>query len=116
MTRAHESLKRLPVVDAEGMLQGNVSRADLLKFFLRSDEEPTKEIRTALLGHLFAVSEGDLQVTAVVEDGLATLRGRLGEQSSVRQPADTTDLVNPRGMPPVRRRRAPWNDAKMAGR
>ncbi|AWN30587.1 CBS domain-containing protein [Streptomyces sp. NEAU-S7GS2] len=82
-TMAHESVKRLPVVDAEGMLQGIVSRADLLKVFLRSDEELAEEIRTDILGHLFAVSEGDLQVTAVVEDGVATLRGRLRDRSLI---------------------------------
>lgn len=33
------ALKRLPVVDEEDILQGIVSRADLLKVFLRDDEE-----------------------------------------------------------------------------
>ena len=31
-------VKRLPVIDASGQLAGIVSRTDLLKFFLRSDE------------------------------------------------------------------------------
>ncbi|GGN48552.1 hypothetical protein GCM10011579_001290 [Streptomyces albiflavescens] len=37
-------VKRLPVVDDEGMLQGIVRRADLLKVFLRPDEEIEEEV------------------------------------------------------------------------
>ena len=38
-------VKRLPVVDEEGMLEGVVSRSDLLKVFLRPDEDIEEEIR-----------------------------------------------------------------------
>jgi hypothetical protein len=41
------ALKRLPVVDAVGMLQGVVSRADLLKVFLRTDEEIAESLDSA---------------------------------------------------------------------
>ncbi|WP_043268319.1 CBS domain-containing protein [Streptomyces sp. CT34] len=78
---ARRSVKRLPVVDAEGMLQGVVSRADLLKVFLRSDEELAAEIRQDIVGHLFAVSRGDLRVT--VSDGVVTLSGRVGDTSLI---------------------------------
>ncbi|GGU91466.1 hypothetical protein GCM10010211_67780 [Streptomyces albospinus] len=70
---ARRSVERLPVVDAEGMLQGIVSRADLLKVFLRSDDELAAEIRRDIVGHLLAVSHGDLRVT--VSDGVVTLSG-----------------------------------------
>ncbi|WP_327418591.1 CBS domain-containing protein [Streptomyces sp. NBC_01233] len=42
---ADRHVKRLPVVDADGRLLGIVSRADLLKVFLRTDEELAAEIR-----------------------------------------------------------------------
>ncbi|MFD0427284.1 CBS domain-containing protein [Streptomyces zhihengii] len=42
---AHRRLKRLPVLDASGRIEGIVSRADLLKVFLRPDETLAAEIR-----------------------------------------------------------------------
>ncbi|MGW2634838.1 CBS domain-containing protein [Streptomyces chattanoogensis] len=78
---ARESVKRLPVVDGRGMLQGIVSRADLLKVFLRSDEDLAEEIRRNIVGTLFAAPARDLQVT--VADGVVTLRGRVRDTSLV---------------------------------
>ncbi|MFI8947336.1 CBS domain-containing protein [Streptomyces sp. NPDC053750] len=37
---ARRGIKRLPVVDAKGVLQGIVSRGDLLRVFLRPDSTP----------------------------------------------------------------------------
>ncbi|MER5757435.1 CBS domain-containing protein [Streptomyces sp. NPDC002088] len=51
-TMARHGVKRLPVVDADGLLKGVVSRADLLKVFLRDAEE----IRREIVPHLFADS------------------------------------------------------------
>ncbi|MER5518376.1 CBS domain-containing protein [Streptomyces sp. NPDC002763] len=53
-TMARDGVKRLPVVDADGLLKGVVSRADLLKVFLRDDEEIAEEIRREIVPHLFA--------------------------------------------------------------
>ncbi|AJT69670.1 hypothetical protein T261_8073 [Streptomyces lydicus] len=78
---ARESVKRLPVVDGHGVLMGIVSRADLLKVFLRSDEDLAEEIRRTVVGTLFAAPARDLQVT--VTDGVATLRGRVRDTSLV---------------------------------
>lgn len=50
MARRH--VKRLPVVDAVGMLQGVVSRSDLLKVFLRGDGEIAEAVRHHVLGRL----------------------------------------------------------------
>ncbi|CAM5411404.1 Inosine-5'-monophosphate dehydrogenase [Streptomyces antimycoticus] len=41
----HKRVKRLPVVDEEGRLEGIVSRADLLKVFLRPDSDIEEEVR-----------------------------------------------------------------------
>ncbi|HSO52819.1 MAG TPA: CBS domain-containing protein, partial [Actinomycetes bacterium] len=45
----HHGIKRMPVVDPAGPLLGIVSRADLLKVFLRSDVEISQEIRQEVL-------------------------------------------------------------------
>ncbi|MFH8371731.1 CBS domain-containing protein [Streptomyces sp. NPDC018031] len=66
-------VKRLPVVDDAGMLQGVISRGDLLKVFLRPDEELAEEVREAVVAPLFAALRG--QVTVAVEDGVVTLDG-----------------------------------------
>ncbi|MFE0918537.1 CBS domain-containing protein [Streptomyces nigra] len=77
MARRH--VKRLPVVDGVGMLQGVVSRSDLLKVFLRSDVEIRAEIRDHVLTHL-PVTDG-LEVS--VTDGVVTLSGSMPERGLV---------------------------------
>ncbi|MFI0904527.1 CBS domain-containing protein [Streptomyces sioyaensis] len=74
-TMAYKSVKRLPVVDSGGLLQGIVSRSDLLKVFLRSDEDLAAEVRTEVVGRLFADSAPELSVGAT--DGVVTLSGRI---------------------------------------
>lgn len=46
-------VKRLPVVNDEGVLEGVVSRGDLLKVFLRPDEDLAHEIQRDVLDVLF---------------------------------------------------------------
>lgn len=50
---ARARVKRLPVVDETGCLEGIVSRADLLKVFLRDDEEIAEEVRREVVSYLF---------------------------------------------------------------
>ncbi|MFC9235022.1 CBS domain-containing protein [Streptomyces decoyicus] len=78
-TMAFKSVKRLPVVDGTGLLQGIVSRSDLLKVFLRSDEDLAGEVRTEIVGRLFGDSSKDLEVSAT--DGVVTLRGTVRDTS-----------------------------------
>ncbi|MFF4287627.1 CBS domain-containing protein [Streptomyces sp. NPDC001633] len=78
-TMARKSVKRLPVVDATGMLQGIVSRSDLLKVFLRSDEDLAAEVRTEIVGRLFPRTPDEVAVH--VTDGVVTLRGPLGDRA-----------------------------------
>jgi CBS domain-containing protein len=77
MARRH--VKRLPVVDAVGMLQGVVSRSDLLKGFLRDDEEIAEEIRHSVLGHLPVTTP----LTISVAEGVVTLGGSLPDRTLV---------------------------------
>ncbi|HEY9372106.1 CBS domain-containing protein [Streptomyces sp.] len=76
---ATRRVKRLPVVNGVGMLEGVVSRSDLLKVFLRTDNEIEEDIRHSVLGEP-AVPVG-LDVT--VADGVATIRGSLSDRSLV---------------------------------
>ncbi|MFK0160603.1 CBS domain-containing protein [Streptomyces sp. NPDC090493] len=70
---ARRKVKRLPVVDGVDMLQGVVSRADLLKVFLREDEELTEEVRHEVVDRLFPLSADHIQVE--VSEGVVTLTG-----------------------------------------
>lgn len=70
-----ERVKRAPVVNEHGKVIGIVSRKDLLKIFLRSDEDIREEIvKEVIEGKLWlAPHEGNIQVA--VDDGLVTLSG-----------------------------------------
>ncbi|MGW5861550.1 CBS domain-containing protein [Streptomyces sp. NPDC055239] len=72
-------VKRLPVTDAHGLLQGVVSRSDLLKVFLRTDEELADEVTRTVTSLLFP----DGAVTVVVEDGVVTLGGAVRDKTLV---------------------------------
>ncbi|MFG2516029.1 CBS domain-containing protein [Streptomyces sp. NPDC048584] len=74
-------LKRLPVVDGEGLLRGVVSRVDLLKVFLRPDDEIAGEVRREVVGRLFPSPPGTVGVE--VADGVVTLTGRVPDTSLV---------------------------------
>jgi signal-transduction protein with cAMP-binding, CBS, and nucleotidyltransferase domain len=76
-----EGIKRLPVVDAGGRLVGIVSRVDLLKMFLRSDEELQEEIvEDVIFGDLFmAPNRFDVDV----QDGVVVLQGRCERRSLI---------------------------------
>ncbi|MFH8680736.1 CBS domain-containing protein [Streptomyces lydicus] len=78
-TMAYKSVKRLPVVDRTGMLQGMVSRSDLLKVFLRPDEDLAAEVREEVVAPLFGTSAQEVAVR--VSDGVVTLSGPLHDRS-----------------------------------
>ncbi|MEU7642138.1 MULTISPECIES: CBS domain-containing protein [unclassified Streptomyces] len=78
-TMVRKSVKRLPVVDGRGMLEGIVSRADLLKVFLRSDEELAAEVRTEIVDRLFTGTHPKVEVS--VRDGVVTLHGAVRDSA-----------------------------------
>ncbi|MDV9172384.1 CBS domain-containing protein [Streptomyces sp. W16] len=80
-TMARAKVKRLPVVDHAGRLEGVVSRADLLKVFLRDDEEIAEEVRRKVVAHLFPGPASDVRVE--VRDGVVRLGGRVRDTSLV---------------------------------
>uniref|UniRef100_UPI000FCB2B5A BON domain-containing protein n=1 Tax=Actinacidiphila soli TaxID=2487275 RepID=UPI000FCB2B5A len=74
-------VKRLPVIDAEGILTGIVSRSDLLKVFLRPDEDIEEEVRREVVGYLFPGEPSPVQVR--VKDGVVTLSGTIPDTALV---------------------------------
>ncbi|WP_405628336.1 CBS domain-containing protein [Streptomyces sp. NBC_01174] len=78
---ARHEIKRLPVVDGEGVLKGIVSRADLLKVFLRTDEEIAAEVREEVVDRLFPVSRRNVRVE--VAEGRVTITGAVRDASLI---------------------------------
>jgi CBS domain-containing protein len=80
--RLHASgVKRLPVVDAAGRLVGIVSRPDLLKGFLRSDEELHGVIvEDVIFGDLLMAPD---RFDVHVRDGVVVLQGRCERRSLI---------------------------------
>ncbi|MFJ2592348.1 CBS domain-containing protein [Streptomyces erythrochromogenes] len=72
---ADRRIKRLPVVDADGTLKGIVSRADLLKIFLRTDDDLAAEVLREVVERLFPLSPRDIKID--VTHGVVTLRGHV---------------------------------------
>jgi CBS domain-containing protein len=73
------AVKHLPVVDWSGALVGMVARADLLKVFLRTDEEIRFEVLDRLAGELLRLPAGS--VAADVDEGAVTLRGTVARRA-----------------------------------
>ncbi len=78
---AQRGIKRLPVVDGEGLLEGVVSRGDLLKVFLRPDDDIAEEVDREVLASLFPAPIEPIHVE--VRDGVVTLTGRVRDTSMV---------------------------------
>jgi CBS domain-containing protein len=78
---ALHGIKRLPVVDEDGKLIGIVSRADLLRLFLRDDDAIRREILDEVLRRALWIDPVTVLVT--VRDGVVTLAGHLERKSLV---------------------------------
>lgn len=72
---AERHVKRLIVTDAFGRLQGVISRRDVLKVFVRSDEDLRREIVEDVVRDMFWIDPAAITIT--VEDGVVHLRGHL---------------------------------------
>ena len=73
------AVKRLPVVDTQGRLVGIVSRHDLLKTFLRSDDSIRREVAEDLLVRALWIDQDAVVVD--VQDGVVALTGELETKS-----------------------------------
>ncbi|MGW0880137.1 CBS domain-containing protein [Streptomyces sp. NPDC002671] len=78
---ARAGVKRLPVVGETGLLEGIVSRADLLKVFLRGDDDIAEEVRREIVSYLLPSPSSAVRVE--VHDGVVTLTGRFRDTALV---------------------------------
>ena len=74
-------VKRLPVVDGTDRMVGLVSRADLVRVWLREDRAIRDEIICDIMENTFRMPPTD--VTVHVLDGGVTLKGRVERMSTV---------------------------------
>ena len=94
-----ERIKRLPVVDGDGRLVGIVARADVLRQFLRDDEEIRREVIDEVLVRGLWIDPAELTIT--VERGVVVLDGTVDRRSElpivsglIQTVAGVVDVVN----------------------
>ena len=73
-------VKRLPVVDAERRVLGIVSRGDLLRVFLRPDDEIRARIEESLRVFLPQLEPG---ILIRVDEGIVTVEGETPRRSTI---------------------------------
>ncbi|MGE5131615.1 MAG: CBS domain-containing protein [Gemmatimonadota bacterium] len=74
-------VKRLPVTGPENRLAGIVSRRDLVRIFVRPDQEIAAEVRDEVLAEYLGANPALVQVT--VTEGMVTLAGEVERKSMV---------------------------------
>jgi CBS domain-containing protein len=72
-------VKRLPVVDSNGLLRGIVSRADLLSVYERPDTEIHDEVVKGVLVGQFGLDE--LMFVVTVKSGVVTITGPVNKRA-----------------------------------
>jgi CBS domain-containing protein len=85
-----ERINRLPVVE-DGRLVGIVTRADLVRSYVRTDEELAETVRNDVLVDTLWLDPKEFEVS--VTDGVATIRGHVDRRSSAEMIARTAVLV-----------------------
>jgi CBS-domain-containing membrane protein len=76
-----KSVKRLPVVDGAGRILGILSRADLLKVFLREDADIQAEVREDVIRRTLWIDPDTIQI--VVHGGVVVMEGQLERRSLI---------------------------------
>ena len=89
-TMIEAGINRLPVV-ADGKLVGIVTRADLVKTFVRPDREIEADIHEDVALRSHGIDPNSLSV--VVENGTVTLGGLVGSKSDVELVVQSVGLV-----------------------
>jgi CBS domain-containing protein len=90
-TMIDKRVNRLPVVDEDGALVGIVTRADLVRAFVRSDEEIAREIREDVVLQTLWIPPD--QVNVRVKDGEVELTGCLDTQADTELVVSRTKSV-----------------------
>jgi len=78
---AERGVNRLPVVDEDGKLVGILTRADVVRAFVRSDEQLAADVRAAV-GRILGHEAGTVEVA--VADGEVVLSGEVDTATSGR--------------------------------
>ncbi len=79
---SHHHVKRLPVVNDEGVLQGIISRGDVVTVFTRPDDVVEDEIREDIINRVLLLDADSLDVD--VSDGIVVLSGCLPTRTDKR--------------------------------
>lgn len=87
-----EHVKRLPVVDDQGTLHGIVSRGDLLRVYLRSDDALQEEVREQVLRRTLWIDPKTMTVD--VKDGVVTLGGTADRRTTAQIIVRLTETVD----------------------
>lgn len=90
-TAAKAHVRRVPVVDDQGVLVGIVARSDLLKVYLRDDDEISEHITKEVLTSRFCTDPASIEVT--VHDGVVTLAGQLERRMQIAPLVEATRAV-----------------------
>lgn len=77
-----KKVKRLPVVDEHGRLEGIVSRSDLLRIYTRSDAEIHREILERVVGEVIDPHSFELEIEVV--NGRVRLAGTMATKTEAR--------------------------------
>jgi CBS domain-containing protein len=85
-----QKVNRLPVVDA-GQLVGIVTRANLVRAYVRSDDELAMTIRDEVLLHILWLDPR--LFTVAVTDGVASISGRVQRRSTAEMIGPTVSMV-----------------------
>jgi len=73
------AIKRLPVVDGDGRLVGVISRSDVLRVFMRSDDGIRREIVEDVIGRTMLLDAPTLVIS--VTDGIVTATGEVDRKT-----------------------------------
>ncbi len=79
---ADRKVKRLPVLDPDGRLEGIVSRADILVAFARDDEAIADDVERGVIRRILMLESRDVSVH--VTDGVVELSGHVPNRSDAR--------------------------------
>jgi CBS domain-containing protein len=86
-TAARARVRRLPVLDLTGVLVGIVTRSDLLRVFLRGDEELRAHLVDDVLTREYSVEPHAVEISVL--DGVVTLTGQVEKRIVIQPLLDT---------------------------